>query len=456
MNDAAQYPGNKGAGQPGRGSAKGGLKYRVWAIAGLRPWVRTGVYLAAWLWRKLLFRTRFIAITGSLGKTSTKELLRAALAGRYRVVATRHNQNDGFGVPRSVLRVRPWHEYAVIEIGVGEPGQMHRLARLVRPHLAVLLGVAITHSRSFSNLAQRADEKVSLLDSLRSGGIALVNTDDQLLWERARAKGCRLMGFGTGPGAHWRASQIQGRWPNPLTFRIDRDDLSVTLQSRLFGSHWVPAILAAVAAAQVCGVSPADSARVVADHPPFPGRLSTMSPAPDIVILRDDYNASLTALKAGLEVLAGASAKRRVLALSDFSDSGLHRPKRLELLAGLIAGRVDVCMLIGQSADYGRRQLREHGFSDDCIWTAKDLAQAVELLRPRLQSGDLVLLKGRTTDHVARIAFALAGTIGCWKSQCGRTVLCDFCPELQARPLLFASEEPTTPSPEPLGPTEAA
>ncbi|GAB4220133.1 MAG: UDP-N-acetylmuramoyl-tripeptide--D-alanyl-D-alanine ligase [Acidobacteriota bacterium] len=410
------------------------LKYRLWDIPAARRWLCAGLYLVAWVWRRCLIRTHFVAVTGSLGKTTTKELLLHLLRTCYPAAGTVHNQNDRFGVPRSLLRVRPWHRYAVLELGIGAPGEMLPLARLVRPHTAVLLGLGFTHSTAFKDLAQRADEKAALLHGLSREGMALVNSDHPLLLDRVRAFRCRIATFGTSPEADWRADQVSGSWPDPVGFQLHHQGTAYRLQSALFGRHWVPAILAAVAAAHACGIPLETACQAVGRHPPFPGRLSATRLASGVTILRDDYNASLTALKAGLEVLGEARAQRRVLVISDFSDSGHHRPRRLQMLAELVKGKADACLLLGEMSEYGRRRLIRGGFDAERVWAAGSLGEAVALLKSRLQSGDLVLLKGRTTDHLARIAHALTGPIGCWKVQCSKTVLCDFCPELQAGP----------------------
>jgi UDP-N-acetylmuramoyl-tripeptide--D-alanyl-D-alanine ligase len=408
------------------------LKYRLWDIHRLRRWICAGLHLAAWVWRRCLIRTHFVAVTGSLGKTTTKELLLHLLRTRWRVAGTLHNQNDGFGVPRSLLRVRPWHRYAVLELGIGAPGEMLPLARLVRPDTAILLGLGLTHSTAFKDLAQRAEEKAAILHGLSPNGLALVNCDHPLLLDRVRGFRCRVATFGAGPEADWRADNVSGSWPDAVSFRLHHQGKPYHLQSTLFGHHWVPAVLAAVAAARACGVPVETASRVIAQRSAIPGRLSASRLPSGVTVLRDDYNASLTALTAGLEVLGDARAGRKVLVVSDFSDSGHHRPRRLRLLAKLVKGKADACLLLGEMSGYGRRRLIEGGLDPHRVWAAGSLEEAVALLKSRLQSGDLVLLKGRTTDHLARIVYALAGPIGCWEVQCSRTVLCDFCPQLQA------------------------
>jgi len=389
----------------------------------------------AFIWRRLLFRTVFVAVTGSLGKTTAKELTGAVLESRGRVLRTRHNQNDGFGVPRTILRVRPWHRYAVVEVGIGGPGQMRRLARLVRPDIAVILGVGATHTQGFPSLDVHAAEKGILLDYVARDGFRIVNGDDPRVAPLLdRQPGVHLR-FGIGSGCDVRAEDLSGDWPERLRFRVRVGNESREVRTRLVGLHWYPSVLAALSVGQVLQVPLSDSIEAIAGVPPFTGRLSPMRIPGGAIVLRDDYHASATALSVGLEVLSRArAARRRILVISDYSDSGLHRRKRLSELAERAFGAVDMVMVVGSDAGYGKRKLLDRGFPPEAVLAAESMQEAVALLASEIGEGDLVLLKGRTTDHMARVYHALLGTIRCRRSQCGKTVLCDFCPDLGISP----------------------
>jgi UDP-N-acetylmuramoyl-tripeptide--D-alanyl-D-alanine ligase len=407
-----------------------GLKYIMWRNTTARRLLMAGLWSAAFTWRRFLGRTRFVAVTGSLGKTTTKELLARILAAHGGTRCTLENQNDGFGVPRTVLRVRPGDRFAVLEIGVGGPGQMEDRGRLVRPHVAVILGIHRTHSTSFSSLDQHAAEKARLLDHLAEDGICVADGDDPRSTAIAlRWRGERLL-FGITPELDVVADRIEAQWPQRLRFRVRHKNAEHLVQTRLVGTHWAPSVLAALTTGVALGVPLSRAVEAVAACPPFPGRLQPVELPDGSVILRDDYNASRTVLEASLEVLKRASAARKILVLSDFSDFPGGRRRRLRHLAEQLPGVADLCLLVGESSDYGERRLVECGFGKDRVAAFPTLWEAAEELRRIRAPGDLVLLKGRTTDHVARIFFAQFGAIGCWRKRCQKTVLCDFCPEL--------------------------
>ena len=163
------------------------------------------MYVAAYLWRRLLFRTTFIAITGSVGKTTAKECLAAIMSSRFPTASTWANQNDESGVPRSILRVRPWHRFAVLEVAASGRGLMRRSAPLVSPDVALVLTVARTHMRSHKTLESVAAEKFELLKALRPGGTAVLNADSSWVaamaraanakWSGSAAQRCRISGL---------------------------------------------------------------------------------------------------------------------------------------------------------------------------------------------------------------------------------------------------------------------
>ncbi len=402
----------------------------LWAVQ-LWYWIRYhGLFAAAFVWRRLLFRTKFVVITGSSGKTTTKELLAAALATKAPIAATLRNRNDLLGVPRSVLRVRPHHRYAVIEVGIDGEASMRRAARLTLPHVAVILNVKGTHTTSFRDLDHHAYCKGLLLNWLRPGGVAVLNGDDARVAALGGKRRMTCVYFGTTPDRDLWVDEVSGRWPERLRFRAHAGGETVRVSTRLVGTHWIDSARAALAAARICGVSMSEAASAFAGVEPFPGRLMPMRLPSGAIILRDDYNGSWDASQPALRVLAEARAEHRWFVVTDFSDFGHNRKSRLKALAPAVAKVCDRFVLIGELADYGVRRAVDAGLAADAVWGFEWPEQAAAFLKDTLGPGDLVLLKGRTTDHAARIYFGLLGEVRCRRRQCGRRYLCDECPEL--------------------------
>ena len=171
------------------------------SIREVREWLfavaNLPVVAAAIVWRRLMFRTMFIAITGSVGKTTTKDSLAAILSPLGLTVSTIGNDNGRHGIPRTILRVRPWHRFAVIEIGIRRPGTMWRSAFMSRPDVVVMLGVGRNHNDEMHSVGVTTREKVKLIKGMRRGGLVVRNSDDSCVAAMAALAGDRVHTFGS-------------------------------------------------------------------------------------------------------------------------------------------------------------------------------------------------------------------------------------------------------------------
>jgi UDP-N-acetylmuramoyl-tripeptide--D-alanyl-D-alanine ligase len=402
-----------------------------------QPVIRIGtpfLVRLAWLWRRVLVRTTFIAITGSVGKTTTKEILGSILEARAPTYRTTGNQNGGFQVAMNLLRVRPWHRFAVLELGIDSPGSMQRLAPMVRPDLAIMISIANVHTKGFKNREEYIAEKSILLNHVAEGGLAILNGDDPVVAGMAQGLGCRVACFGSSPKFELWADGVSCRWPERLSFRAHRGQQTAEVTTMLLGEHWVSSMLAALSAACHLGMDLSEAAGKLLAIPPYTARLEPVALASGAVVVRDDYSASIDTFGASLRFLEQARAQRRVLVMSDVSDSGMNSRGRLKHMAAAVSTWLELLVLVGREHAYGRRKAIEAGMPPARVHSFENLQEAAEFLRNELGRGDLVLLKGRTTDHLARLFFAQVGSIACWKRYCRRTMLCDGCWELDFEP----------------------
>ena len=401
------------------------------------------VWAVARLWRWLLRGTTFIAVTGSVGKTTCKDLLAAALATRYRTTKSRGTANSGALVALGILRTMPWHRFAVLEAGTGHTGQMRETARRIRPDIAVVLGVARAHMDKFGSLDAVAADKAELVRALAPGGLAVLAGDDPRVAAMAAAHLGRTLFFGSAAGSRLSPSQVTARFPARLSLRVSDGESSLMVHTRLVGTQWVPSVLAALLVARECGVPLAEAAAAIAETEPMVARLKPVLLPSGAVLLRDDYNSSIDTLRLALGVVRDAACRRRVLMLSDYADLQQSFRGRFRLLPSLVAGAVDDVVLVGEHAEYGRRRLLEAAFPADHITVAIGVEAAATYLRSRTGPGDLVLLRGRATDHLARAAILQFGPITCRRTVCTWTTICDECPLLGAsRAVLAAAHAP--------------
>jgi UDP-N-acetylmuramoyl-tripeptide--D-alanyl-D-alanine ligase len=389
---------------------------------------RAALYVAAYVWRALMFRTTFIAITGSVGKTTAKEALAAILATRYTIIKTDVSHNHLTDLMRLMLRVRPWHRYAVLEVATDGPGWMKRMAGLARPHIAVILRVARTHSNRFRTLENTAAEKAVLLTTIRRGGIAVLNGDDPLVAAMAAKTRRRVVWFGTAPDFHFCAENIACEFPEPVRFQVRAEGESAEVHAPLVGAHWVTSLLAAAAAARLCGVPLSECAAALATLKPVQGRMQPVATPSGAVILRDDENGSLATLDESLEALRNARAKRKLVVISDVADDPAKQRRRATRLGRMVAEVAEVGIFVGGHAEFAVRGAVAAGMQAENAHAFLSVRDAGDFLRRQLRPGDMALLKGR---RLGRLAFYQLGEIGCWVDGCAKNMECDDCPELR-------------------------
>ena len=388
-------------------------------------------YATTYLWRTLMFRTTVVAITGSTGKTTAKECLAAALGTAGPTIATLRNENDEFGVPKTIRRIRPWHRFAVVETGTGGPGDLRRATRLLRPHIAVVLCVKRTHTNRFPTLEHTAEEKASLLEGVRRGGTVILNADDARVAAMADRTTRRVITFGQSEDADVVAGAVHSSWPDRLAFEVTTADGIAPVQTRLVGRHWLGSVAGALTAARACGVPLDTAARAIAGVEPFMARMQPVALPGGATAIRDEAGGSPDALEAMFDAIREARAERRALVFTDVSDVSASPRRRLRSIGRMAAECCDYAVFIGGHAHHARHGALAGGMDPDACREFVTLRDAADWLRQMRRPGDLIFFKGRTTDHLTRVLFAQFGEIGCWKDGCRIRRPCDVCDRLK-------------------------
>ena len=385
------------------------------------------LYAVAFIWRRLLFATTFVAVTGSLGKTTAKESMARVLRARYRVFASHAEQNANALLALNVLRVRPWHRIAVLETATSEPGKLAFASRLLRPDLAVILKVARTHTLNYGSLEAIADEKWQIGSRVRKGGKILVNGDDPLLAARETPPGVRRVTFGTADGCDLRASDICAAWPDRLSLTVHYREESARVETGLVGSHWTSSVLSTIAVCLECGFTLQAAAAASRLLTPFPARMQPVRLPSGAIVIRDEYNGSVDSYLAALHFLSEAKAERRILIATGYTDTKERAAKRILNVARDAAKICDVAVFVGDHCTKAARAAIAAGMSEAQVRSFVSLAALARFLGEELKAGDLVVIKGRTTDHLSRAVLAQFGELKCWDPACKRRLTCDFC-----------------------------
>ncbi len=392
---------------------------QLWALGAL-----------AFVWRRLLFRTTFIAVTGSVGKTTAVEFVKQVLSSCFAVNGTEHGYNSGRGVAVAILRTRWHHRFAAIEVGTRKPGDLRKSAWLIAPDTAVVLAVAAVHTECFASLEEIALEKSRLVSRLGRRGLAVLNGDDPRVAAMAVCCRGKVVTFGRSPECDVWASEVSSCWPARLSFRVHRGAESRMLNTQLVGEHWLSSVLAALATALWHGVGLERAAAAVERVQPARCRMEPVLLPSGAYAFRDEYNCSFAGLPAALRALEQAKG-RRVLVFHDAYDSGLAFRERYRLVGRVAAHSADLTLLYGNDGRRARNAMIEGGVSRENVQTFPDIWAVADFMKASLRAGDVVLLRGGYSDCAARIYFAQLGSVGCKISSCGRRLACDYCRELR-------------------------
>ena len=264
--------------------------------------------------KRQAFTGDIIAITGSAGKTTTKNLIAAALGPNGAVHATSGNQNNELGVPLTLSGLTDEFCFGVIEMGAGQPGDIAYLCELARPNVSVCLNASAAHLAHYDSVGAIATTKGEIFEGLGGGGLAVINSDQEWLpqW-RAQAGASRQVTFGRSESADYRATDIQHHGLKGTEFRLQGPAVSLPVSLRLAGDQHVSNALAALAVALELGVAPQDAADGVATVTPSIGRGAAAWRAGGGRVIDDTYNANPAAVKAALDVLAREPGYRVLL-----------------------------------------------------------------------------------------------------------------------------------------------
>ena len=356
---------------------------------------------------------RIVAITGSVGKTGTKEALRLVLAGQGATTASEGSLNNHWGLPLSLARMPRDVRFGVFELGMNHPGEILPLSHLARPHVAVITTIAAVHSAHFDNEGQIADAKAEIFSGMTANGIAVLNRDNEFfdrLAASARAQaGCRVLGFGRHLQADVRFLSAELGGEGSL---VHASLMGAPLSYRLAvaGEHWVMNSLAVLAAVQALGADVPSAARALAQlqAPAGRGQRQTLQcPGGTFLLIDESYNASPISVKAALAVLGRIEPGRngrRIAVLGDMLELGADSAQRHAVLAGpLRDAGIDLVFAAGahmESLWQAVAPAQRGGHAADAAALSALVADAV---RP----GDAVMVKGSHGSRMATVVAAL-------------------------------------------------
>jgi UDP-N-acetylmuramoyl-tripeptide--D-alanyl-D-alanine ligase len=331
-----------------------------------------------------------VGITGSAGKTTTKEAIAHVLSSRFHVLKSEGNFNNHFGLPLMLLKLEPEHEIAVIEMGMSHPGEITALANIAHPGMGVVTNVAPVHLEFFKSLADIARAKYELIASLPAGSIAVLNSDDEYVSQFGRDFKGKVVMYGLKPTADVRAENIEARGAEGSTFDVVVGGCREQAMLPLVGTHNIHNALAAVAVGLERGLTPSEAVAALANLRPADKRGEVLQVG-NITVVNDCYNSNPKALDAMVDALVAMPAKRRIVVAGEMLELGpageeMHRASGRHMAEK----KIDVLLGVRGHAQQMVDAAKQAGMRAEFVATAEE---AGEWLSRETCDGDVVLLK---------------------------------------------------------------
>lgn len=383
-------------------------------------------------------KPKIVAVTGSVGKTSTKDAIATVLGKNFRVRKSQKSYNSEIGVPLVVLNCetgwlnplkwtanilrgawlifsgKDYPEWLVLEFGVERPKDMENLVSWINPHISVVTTLAEipVHVEYFSGPEALIREKAKILKNLETNDFAILGGDDIAVAELGEKTKAHVITFGFDPDADFVASNYRilsmgGDEPHPegIIFKVDADGVSLPVRiSNAFGRHHVYPALAALAVGKIAGYNLVEMSESLSKYEAPPGRLKLLGGVKGSFILDDTYNSSPVALRAALDTLRDLTAKRKIVVLGDMLELGKYTIEAHKSMAEyIIDAGVDTVFAVGPRARFIAEGLREKNFSKENIFEFSTSDEAKKRVEETIGGGDMVLVKGSQSMRMERI-----------------------------------------------------
>ena len=349
---------------------------------------------------------KVFAITGSNGKTSTKDLLAACLGAKYKVVKTQGNFNNEIGLPKTLLSIQPDTDIAVVEMGMRGLGQIAELCRIAEPDSGLITNVGETHMELLGSMENIGKAKSEIVVDLPSDGFAVLNGDNEYVLAAAGKTKAQVVYFGLGENCDYRGSDIvTSALGTTFTCTEKKSGKSVSVRLQLIGEHNVYNALSAIAGAACYGVPLEDSAKALATAR-LTGSRQEIIYIGDITFINDAYNASPASMEAALKTLAEAKkaahgAVRTIAVLADMLELGaISEDAHRRVGRWAVENGVDYVLTYGPEAAYISEEVKKLG-GETCHYA--DRQGAADKLRQLATAGDIILLKGSNSMQVGKM-----------------------------------------------------
>ena len=355
-------------------------------------------------WRRKL-NIKVIGITGSVGKSTTKELVAEVLSQKYRTLKNIGNLNNEIGLPLSILRLTESHQRAVLEMGFYVPGEIKLLCEIADPHIGVITNIGTVHAERAGSIEAIAQGKAELIEYLHPNGTAILNYDDPRVRSMAEKTKAKVLFYGVNPEAHLWADQIEGLGLQGIRFCLHFKKERLFLRVPLIGQHSVHTALRAAAVGLVEGLTWQEIVNGLQQgHTQL--RLAAVTTPSGALILDDTYNASPDSVLAALNLLDELHGNKCAV-LGDMLELGLYETQGHEMVGVRAAQVVKRLVTVGERSKIIAMAAIRSGLPRNSVTSVDTVEEAIQVVQGTFKKDDVVLVKGSHGLHMERIVYTL-------------------------------------------------
>lgn len=354
-------------------------------------------------YKRELYNIPVVQITGSVGKTSTRDIVANVVRTQYKTLQTEGNQNNAVGLPTTLLKLKD-HEAVVVESGMNHLGEISYLGKIAKPTIAVITNVGTAHIGLLGSRENILKAKLEILENLKPGGYIVINNDNDMLnkWAKEDTK-YKKYTFGIEEEADVMAYNIKIN-ENNSTYNVKINNKEYLVNVPVSGKHFVYNSLCAIAVGNLLNITPENIIKGIASFTLTKNRMEVDKIKNNITIINDTYNASYDSMKAGLDYLKELPGARKIAVLGDMFELGefaeeIHRKVGIEV----VTHKVDMLVTVGELAKYISGEAEYLGMPKDKVIQLNTTTEAVDYLNNNLRKDDVVLLKAANGMHFAEI-----------------------------------------------------
>lgn len=335
-----------------------------------------------------------IAITGSSGKTSTKDMVANVVAQKYKTLKTQGNYNNQIGLPLTILKLRD-HEALVVELGMNQLKEIETLSKIAKPSLAIITNVGTSHIGNLGSRENILKAKLEILEGLQEEGTLVINNDNDLLhkWNQEKIEKIKVRTFGIDNQSDWMAQNIQLQ-ETGSSYELWQKEGLIKVEVPIGGKHFVYNSLCAISVGQLLDIDIQDILKGIREFELTKRRMDVKKNSKQVIIINDSYNANYDSVKAAIEYLAEIKAKRKIAMLGDMLELGEFSKELHEKVAEeIVKQKIDQIITVGKEAKNIIKKAIELGMKPENTHILETTKQAIETLNQILQPEDAVLIK---------------------------------------------------------------